>query len=118
MNSKLLQDNKNKLLAEKAKLQAMLKKDSVLDSEIPGGHKPKFVEVGTEDSENAQESEQFGNDLSVIEDLDARLMKVEGALQRIADKTYGKCMVGGEEIDEKRLAVEPAAETCVAHAKS
>lgn len=103
---------------ERIRLQTILKKDTVLDSEIPGGHRPKFAELGTEDSENAQESEKFGNDLSITEDLDARLLKVEAALKRIEDNTYGKCQVGGEEIDEARLQAEPAAVTCVAHAKS
>jgi RNA polymerase-binding transcription factor DksA len=95
----------------------MLKRDSVPDPEIPGGHRPKYDEVGTRESESAHESEQFGNDLSVIEDLEERLKKVEAALQRITDNTYGKCLVGGEEIGEAMLAAEPAAETCIQHAK-
>lgn len=117
MNQTLLEENKKKLLAEQARLQAMFKQDTVADSETPGGHRPKFEEVGSEDSENAQESEQFGNDLSVTEDLDARLLKIEAALKHMGDGTYGKCSVGGEDIPEARLAAEPAADTCVQHAK-
>ena len=116
MNQTLLEDNKKKLLAEKARLQDMLKHGTVTDSETPGGHRPKFEEVGSEDSENAQESEQFANDLSVTEDLDVRLVKIVAALRRMEDGTYGKCSVGGEDIPEARLAAEPAADTCVTHA--
>lgn len=117
MNQTLIKENKAKLLAEQKRIKGILDRDTVPDTEIPGGHKPKYTELGTEDSENAQESEQFANDLSVAEDLEARLKKVEAALQRIADNTYGKCLVGGEEIAEARLAAEPAAETCINHAK-
>jgi DnaK suppressor protein len=117
MNNKLLEENKAKLLAEQNRLQGMLARDTVADAEIPGGRKPKFTEIGNEEGENASEVEQFGNELSVAEDLEARLRKVQAALTRVEDGSYGKCSVGGEEIEEARLAAEPAAETCIAHAK-
>lgn len=118
MNKQLTEENKQKLLAEQKRLQGMLKIDTVSDAEIPGGHKPKFQEVGSEEGENAFESEQFGNELSVMEDLELRLKKVEAALARTENGTYGKCVAGGEEIEEERLQAEPAAETCMKHAKS
>lgn len=117
MNQTLTEENKAKLLDEQKRLQNMLARDTVADSEIPGGHKPKFSEVGSEEGENAQESEQFANDLSVTEDLDDRLTQVQSALNRIENGTYGQCVVGGEEIEEARLRAEPAARTCIAHAK-
>jgi RNA polymerase-binding transcription factor DksA len=117
MNENLLQENKVKLLAEQKRIQYILKRADVVDSEIPGGYKPKYDEIGSEDGENAHESEQFGNDLAVSEDLEIRLAQVKSALQRIVDGTYGKCLVGGEEIDEARLRAEPSAENCIAHSK-
>ncbi len=116
MNQTLITENKEKLLAEQKRLQEMLRRDDVVDSEIPGGHKPKFMEAGTEDSENAQESEQFGDDLAVTQDLEDRLTLVDAALRNIENGSYGTCMVGGEEIEEARLRAEPAARTCVQHA--
>ena len=117
MNKQLLEENKHKLLDEQKRIQTILKRDTTIDSEIPGGHKPKFNEVGNEQGENASEVEQFGNDLSVTEDLDDRLMMVESALQKIENGTYGKCVVGGEEIEEARLRAEPSAQTCIQHSK-
>ena len=117
MNNQLIQENTAKLLDEQKRIKVILDRDDVVDSEIPGGHKPKFVEVGSEEGENAFESEEFANDLSVTENLETRLAKVEAALKRIENKTYGKCLVGGEEIEEARLEAEPAAETCMKHAK-
>jgi len=116
MNTQLLEENKAKLTAEAMKLKKMLGHDTKSDSEFPGGHKPNFMEAGTEQGENAAEVEQFANDLSVNGDLSERLLKVEAALVRIEDGTYGKCSFG-DEIDEARLRVEPAAETCIKHAK-
>jgi DnaK suppressor protein len=116
MNTQLLQENKSKLMAEAVRLKTILGRDTVLDSEIPGGHKPKFMEVGSEQGENAAEVEKFANDLSVTEDLSQRLIKVEAALERIENGTYGKCTFG-DEISEARLRAEPAAETCIEHAK-
>jgi RNA polymerase-binding transcription factor DksA len=116
MNNTLLQDNKRKLVAEQMRLKKMLGHDSTENSEIPGGHKPNFMEVGTEQGENASEVEKFANDLSLSGDLSARLKKVEAALARIEDGTYGKCAMG-DEISEARLLAEPAAETCIDHAK-
>ena len=117
MNQTLIAANKAKLLEEQKKLRQMLKKDTVADSEIPGGRKPAFDEVGSEMGENASEVENFQNDLSVAEDLEDRLDRVEAALKRIDEGSYGICVVGGEEVEEARLQAEPTATTCVAHSK-
>ncbi|OGE88397.1 MAG: hypothetical protein A3J07_01215 [Candidatus Doudnabacteria bacterium RIFCSPLOWO2_02_FULL_49_13] len=115
MNKQLLEENKAKLLAEQKKLKQLLGHESTADSEFPGGYKPKFDEAGSEQTENASEIEQFGNDLAVTEDLSGRLHQVSAALARIENGSYGKCMVGGDEIGEDRLRAEPAAETCINH---
>lgn len=117
MDKTLLEENKKKLLAEEKRLKTVLGHETVPDSEFPGGHKPTFTELGNEGGENASESEQFGNELSVSEDLEARLVKVQAALSRIESGAYGKCSVDGGEIDGARMRAEPAADTCVKHAK-
>lgn len=43
----------------------------------------------------------------------AELKKVNAALRRITDNTYGECTDCGEQINPKRLEVNPAAERCV-----
>ena len=116
MNKTLIEENKAKLMAEQKRLKSILGHTTTADQEFPGGYKPQFMEAGTEQGENASEVEQFANDLSVTTDMDARLKKVEAALARIADGTYGICVMG-EEIEDDRLRAEPAADTCVAHAK-
>jgi RNA polymerase-binding transcription factor DksA len=41
------------------------------------------------------------------------LAEIDAALARLADGTYGTCEVCGEPVGEQRLAVRPAARTCV-----
>jgi DnaK suppressor protein len=42
-----------------------------------------------------------------------QLVKIEGALRRIASDEYGYCSVCGEAIDIRRLAVDPTNARCV-----
>jgi len=119
ISKNLVSENKEKLLDEQKRIRTVLNREDQKDGagEFPGDYKPKFDEVGREDGENAAEVESFQNQLSVTMDLEKRLTLVEGALLRIEDGSYGKCLVGGEEIEEARLKAEPAAETCINHAK-
>ena len=43
------------------------------------------------------------------------LQQVQDALQRIADGTYGKCLVDGKPIEAKRLVAVPWAAYCAKH---
>jgi RNA polymerase-binding transcription factor DksA len=117
ISQNLIEENKRKLLDEQKRLLGILNREDIKDGkgEFPGDFRPKFEELGNEDAENASEVENFGNQLSVTLDLEARLKKVENALERIKNGTYGKC-IEGDEIDEARLRAEPAAETCIKHA--
>lgn len=45
----------------------------------------------------------------------ALLSEIDAALQRIKDGTYGKCVVDGEPIPEKRLEAAPWAARCIRH---
>jgi DnaK suppressor protein len=42
------------------------------------------------------------------------LTRIDAALGRLADGSYGECLKCGQEIPEKRLAFDPAATVCVA----
>ena len=42
-----------------------------------------------------------------------QLLKIEGALRRIESGKYGFCFVCGEEIDVRRLSVDPANTRCM-----
>lgn len=110
MNQQLVEENKQKLLAEQKRLRGILKHDATFDGpgEFPGDYKPNFPEVGREEGENASEVEQFTNDLGVINALEEKLKKVEAALKRIEEGKYG-LNEDGSEIDEDRLRALPEA---------
>lgn len=118
MNDQLLQECKEKLLAEDKKIRTILGHQDKVDGkgEFPGDYKPEFPELGSEEGENASEVEQFANDLGVTTDLEAKLTKIKSALERIENGTYGKC-TQGDDIEEARLRAIPEADTCVAHAQ-
>lgn len=74
----------------------------------------------TEISEGPQEFEETNVDFtemqqeqSILVNEQALLTEVEAALKRIADGTYGRCVVCGQPIPEKRLEAIPWASRCV-----
>jgi DnaK suppressor protein len=87
-----LQEEKEKFEAELSGLQA-------------------HTEVGDQEDENASEfqNDEVAND--IIVQLKSEVTKIDAALKRIEDGTYGKSTVSGEEISEARLEVLPWAET-------
>ncbi len=46
------------------------------------------------------------------------LARIDAALQRIEDGEYGYCVACGEEIDERRLELDPSLPTCIDCARS
>ena len=76
------------------------------------------LKVGTED-ENilADKFEEETTNDAVVSDLEARLLNVKKALDKIEDGSYGICEKCGAEIEEERLEANPAASTCVACAQ-
>ena len=118
MNQALIEENKSKLLKERAHVTALLSQEGTKDGkgEFPGDYKPEFPEFGRDEGENAQEVDQFQTNLSLIQDMEKRLEKINSALHRIEDGTYGQCKFG-DEIAEDRLRAVPEAETCIKHSK-
>jgi len=76
------------------------------------------IETGTADqNEVADKLEDLSNNVALVEELEVRYREVLAALERIKAGTYGVCRACGEEIPEDRLEANPAAETCIEHAR-
>ena len=116
MNQALIEENKQKLLAERSRLRAILGFEAETEGlgEFPGEFKPRFPEFGNKDDENANEVTAYQTNLAVVRDLESKLTRVESALERINSNTYGKCK-HGDDIEEARLMAAPEADTCVQH---
>ena len=76
----------------------------VLAEELAATNHP--ADVGTEMFEREK-------DLSILEQVDARLDLVEHALYRLDEGTYGTCEICGQPIPPERLEALPAATLCV-----
>ncbi len=53
--------------------------------------------------------------LSLVSTEQKVLNKIDEALKRIEDKTYGYCIKCGKKLPEKRLKAMPYAELCIKH---
>ena len=54
------------------------------------------------------------NDVGVVDSLNASMERVERALEKLAEGTYGTCDVCGGEIPHGRLDAQPESVMCVA----
>jgi len=111
-------DHQAKLQAEKDKLLAELKSFAILGR----GGKDDWDAVKEEDpgavatmDEVAEEMEGMNERKAAEVTLETRLQKIDSALDKITAGRYGLCEVGGESIEEERLAADPAARTCKQH---
>ena len=76
---------------------------------------PTIDIMNADENEAADRTEEVHIDSIVLDELEARYRSVLHALKKIEDGTYGTCEIGGEPIEEERLAANPAARTCKAH---
>ncbi len=74
------------------------------------------VEI-SDPNELADTFEELETRAALEDKLEERLTLVNQALNRIKKGTFGYCQVCKEEIEEKRLKVNPVAKTCIKHAK-
>jgi RNA polymerase-binding protein DksA len=56
-------------------------------------------------------------DYTLEENSETMLARIENALKRIEDGTYGSCRVCGREIGEERLEAQPWADLCIDDAR-
>ncbi len=62
--------------------------------------------------EETKESEQFGNQLAMAQQLKARLSDIDSALNKIGKNSYGKCEKCGSEISLDILEIVPESRLC------
>ncbi len=65
--------------------------------------------------ENAVDFLETEQEQAILVNEQALLAEIEDALNRVKDGTYGKCVVDGKPIPEKRLEKIPWAARCVEH---
>jgi len=104
LTEKELQDLKEQLEKEAGELEAQLKTVSKA---------PDFgSDTETDFSEEADEAEEFSNDLGLQEALKTRLQDIEAALDKMARNEYGKCEKCGMDIELEVLKINPESKLC------
>ena len=96
------------LTQERSKLESLRETGSVDETPDPG-------DVADQGADAATRTFNREIDESLLEQAEADLAEVEAAFQRVEDGTYGTCEIGGEEIPDARLEVQPATRYCVKH---
>lgn len=113
-----LENFKNRLEKEKARLETELKEVGRRNPSNPKDWEPLPPEMDTrtsEQSELADKFEEMENRSAVEIHLEEKIGEVNAALDRIEKDKFGICEICKEKIDEKRMEANPAAATCVKH---
>ena len=106
-----IQKMKERLEAKRAELRQQVKD---LTEAHPTPVDPIEASEGSQDfEETAVDFLEIQQEQSIDVNERALLTEVEAALKRIEDGTYGKCIVCGDAIPEKRLEAIPWASRCV-----
>lgn len=105
---------RKKLETEKARLEAEMGSVGRRNLSVPGDWEAMPSETGNEADliDQADVVTSRETNTAILADLEARYDAILEALGRIEKKTYGKCEVCGEKIEEERLEADPAATTC------
>ncbi len=103
-------DAENRLLAERDRLKAEIADVAARPAEYAGVEESYY---GNHLADTATDIFEEEKALALEAHLIGMLAKVEAALERIANGTYGICEKCGKPIAPERLAVLPYATTCV-----
>jgi len=108
MNKSALKKFEKKLIEKKNELLSMIEKETLDDLEDQESENVIGDIVDTANS--AFESMLSG---SFSENEQKKLREINEALKRIEEGVYGKCVVCGKNIEEKRLTAIPEAKKCI-----
>jgi RNA polymerase-binding transcription factor DksA len=80
-----------------------------------GDDSSELADYDQHPADTASETFEREKDLSILEQLEAELVELQAALERIDNGTYGVDEVTGDPIDPARLEALPTARTNVDH---
>lgn len=106
LSPQMIEKQKKALLEEKDRLEKKIKELK------------QYPDYGQNEDDNAKETADYENNLSVEEQLFFLLSKVKKAIKAIDDGTYGQCQKCSKAIEEGRLEIMPYAELCISCRKA
>jgi RNA polymerase-binding transcription factor DksA len=117
--AKELADLKKRLLEEKSELEEQL--STIEEASFAASQSDITGEVGGFDDENADAGTftfERERDLSIENNVRDLLRKVDDALERMSNKTFGICAVCGKPIEKARVKALPYVELCIKDAQA
>jgi DnaK suppressor protein len=118
MNTRDIEQFKNKLLAEQARLEEELGGIGRRNPQSAGGWEATSggIEVdAADDNEVADKFEELEENTGIVSKLDGQLDEVKAALERIEKGTYGLCEKCGKPIEKDRLEANPSSRISIKH---
>ncbi|MCH7492448.1 TraR/DksA C4-type zinc finger protein [Patescibacteria group bacterium] len=113
MDSNTINQFKEKLLKQKQQITKQLEgitHESKFDKDKI---QAKWEERGDKEEDNAVEVAEYQDNISLERNLEINLEKIDSALGKIEDGTYGVCDSCGNKIDDARLIAYPEATLCM-----
>jgi RNA polymerase-binding transcription factor DksA len=104
---------KKHLEEEKLRLETRIKE---LSGQDPFSDPERTNDNAASDTEASEESDH-DRVAALVDELKVQIGKVDKAIARTNDGTYGFCSVCGNMIDTDRLSVMPTATLCLTHEK-
>lgn len=78
--------------------------------------KPEVEDINNaDDNVEADAVEEWNERRAMVSNLEIDYRNIKRALAKITAGTYGFCEIGQEEIDPRRLEINPTARTCSLH---
>lgn len=121
MKTRFFEEMKTALSEEKAKLEAELAglaHRNARPNEDGQVFEVQSQNFGESEDENAAEIAQFGDNLSLEQELESGLKDVESAMKAVENGTYGTCKYCKQQISEDRLRARPTSTSCIACKKT
>ena len=112
MEKEKLDFYKEKLIAEKNRLESELKTVGRINPDNPGDWEAIPAEDNQREADpndRADNIEEYETNTAILKQLETQLLDVNAALNKIEEGTYGLDEETGEPIDEGRLNANPAA---------
>jgi len=118
LTAKELGDLRARLVEEQAELEAQL--TTIVDETFAATQSEIAGDVGLDDESADAGTATFERekDLSIENNVRDLLQKIERALKRMDEKTYGTCDVCGRPIEKARIKALPYVDLCIKDAQA
>jgi DnaK suppressor protein len=118
LSQKEIEELQARLVGERRQLETQL--ESIVEESLAATQSDMSGDVGLDDEPADAGTATFERekDLSIENNVRDLLRKIDAALKRIDDGTYGICARGGHPIEKARLKALPYAELCIKDAQA